>query len=168
MDIKEQIAQHIQLHGDMCFADYMNFALYGPGGYYNSGLQKFGKGGDFVTAPELTPLFGYALANQCQQVLQGLSSPVILEFGAGSGQLAVDLLQGLERLDSLPTQYLILEVSGALKARQQVLLQAKIPHLYERIHWLSTLPEYPVAGIMIANEVLDAMPVHRFINTEQG
>ena len=131
-------------------------------------MQKFGPEGDFITAPELTPLFGQALANQCQQVLATLDAPIVFEFGAGSGRLCVDLLIQLERLNCLPSEYHILEVSGNLRHRQQELVQLEIPHLANKIRWLSTWPEKPFNGVVIANEVLDAMPVKRFLQTANG
>lgn len=160
-----------QLHeqGDMPFVDYMQQVLYAPSmGYYSSGLVKFGMAGDFITAPELTPLFGQTLANQCQQILTQLDTPIIFEFGAGSGRLCVDILRHLERLHCLPLEYQILEISANLRQRQQALITAEIPHLAQRVKWLSQWPEEPFNGVVIANEVLDAMPVHRFMQTQNG
>jgi SAM-dependent MidA family methyltransferase len=145
----------------------MQTALYAPGeGYYSSGLPKIGTHGDFITAPELSPLFGYTLANQCQQVLSLLSSPIIFEFGAGTGALCVSLLTQLEHLNCLPDTYFILELSAHLRHVQQELIQQKIPHLASNIQWLEQWPSTPFNGVIIANEVLDAMPVHRFMHTE--
>ncbi len=111
--------------GALSFARYMELALYAPGlGYYSAGSQKFGAQGDFITAPEISPLFARCLARQCRQVLDALGGGAILEFGAGSGVLAVELLLELERLDSLPSAYFILELSAELRARQQCLLSA--------------------------------------------
>ena len=113
----------------------MNIALYQPGlGYYTSGSQKFGAKGDFITAPEVSPLFGQCLAKQIADVLgefqkNSNEKAVVLEFGAGSGVLAVDILLELERLGSLPDQYLILELSAELKHRQQQILMEKVSHL---------------------------------------
>ncbi len=147
----------------------MQAALYTPNlGYYTAGLQKFGPGGDFITAPELTPLFGQTLANQCQQILVALDSPIIFEFGAGSGRLCVDVLKQLDKLSCLPTAYHILEVSGSLRQRQQELIQREIPHLADKVQWLSSWPTQPFNGVVIANEVLDAMPVTRFLQTSDG
>lgn len=152
----------------LSFATFMQLALYAPGeGYYSSGLQKLGKHGDFITAPELTPLFGKTLANQCQQVLAALESPDIFEFGAGSGALCVALLAHLEVLNCLPEHYYILEVSANLRHRQMELIQQKIPHLAPKVVWLDQWPTNPFNGVILANEVLDAMPVHRFMVTEQ-
>lgn len=145
--------------GWISFADYMALALYTPGlGYYSGGARKFGAAGDFVTAPELTPLFARSLASQLVQVMQA-SSPNILEAGGGSGALATDLLLELERRQALPEQYLILELSGELRARQAETLELRAPHLLSRVQWLDTLPE-AFSGCVIGNEVLDAMPVH--------
>lgn len=169
MSLFSLIREQIQQKGALPFVDFMQQALYNPFyGYYSAGLQKFGSQGDFITAPELTPLFGYTVANQCQQILSQINEPLLFEFGAGSGKLCVALLQQLERLNCLPHQYLILEVSSDLKQRQQSFIREKIPHLFPRITWLDRWPEKPFKGIVIANEVLDAMPVHRFLHTEEG
>lgn len=141
------------------FARYMELALYAPGlGYYAAGARKFGAAGDFVTAPELTPLFARTLATQAAQILAA-SAPAILEAGAGSGVLAADLLDALESRGCLPERYAILELSGELRARQQATLAARVPHLLPRIEWLDRLPER-WSGLVLANELLDAMPVH--------
>src|SRR5690606_40751192 len=118
------------------FARYMELALYAPGlGYYSGGARKFGPGGDFITAPELTPLFGQALAAQVEQVMRA-SAPALIEVGAGTGLLAADLLLELERRDCLPESYGILELSGELRERQLDTLAAKAPHLAARVQWL--------------------------------
>lgn len=151
------------------FVDYMQQALYAPEfGYYSSALPKLGKGGDFITAPELTPLFGYTLANQCGQIFSSVDQPCILEFGAGSGQLCIDLLTALEKLERLPERYFILEISASLRQRQQAMITANLPHLAAKVEWLSAWPQTPFNGVAIANEVLDAMPVHRFMQTKEG
>jgi SAM-dependent MidA family methyltransferase len=145
--------------GWISFARFMELALYAPGlGYYSAGLDKFGAGGDFVTAPEISPLFGQCLARQAVQVLQ-LTGGDVLEIGAGSGRLAVDLMRELEHLDALPARYAILELSGDLRQRQQALIEQALPHLAARFYWLDTLPER-FCGLILGNEVLDAMPVH--------
>ncbi|MCG8494087.1 MAG: SAM-dependent methyltransferase, partial [Sneathiellales bacterium] len=138
-----------------------------PGlGYYSGGSCKFGAEGDFVTSPEISPVFGQCLARQCQQVFTQLEQPEILEFGAGSGALAVALLRELMRLDDLPERYLILELSAELRHRQQQRLREEVPELFERVVWLDSLPD-TFNGVVIANEVLDAMPVQRF-RVDQG
>lgn len=148
--------------GWISFARYMELALYEPGlGYYAGGAQKFGdhaEGGDFLTAPELTPLFAQALARQVAQVLRA-SAPMVIEAGAGSGRLAADLLPALDALGCLPQHYRILEVSGALRARQQATLAQRAPAYIERVEWLDSLPEH-FSGCLLGNEVLDAMPSH--------
>ena len=157
------IAAEIAARGGwMSFARYMELALYAPGlGYYAGGAQKFGgpgSGGDFVTAPELTPLYGQALARQVAQVLAA-SGPTLIEAGAGSGRLAADLLTALAALDSAPERYLILELSGELRARQQATLAERAPGLASRVEWLDELPDR-FSGCLVGNEVLDAMPTH--------
>ncbi|MCE7914747.1 MAG: class I SAM-dependent methyltransferase [Nitrosomonas sp. PRO4] len=146
--------------GWISFEQFMNLALYAPGmGYYNSGATKLGSAGDFVTAPEISSLFGRTLAQQVAQVSMETNPADMLEFGAGTGKLALDLLLELEKLDALPRKYLILEVSAELRQRQQILLNNQVPHLMHLIEWLQQLPE-EFTGVMLGNEVLDAMPVH--------
>ena len=147
--------------GRISFARFMELALYAPGrGYYSAGSRKFGEGGDFVTAPEVSSLFSRTLAHQCQEVLSRLGGD-ILEFGAGRGVMAADILAELDRLDSLPENYFILEISADLKERQRETIHEKVPQLAERVIWLDALPE-SFEGVVLGNEVLDAMPVHRF------
>jgi len=158
-----QIRDEIARTGWMPFSRYMECALYAPGlGYYSGALQKFGHDGDFVTAPELTPLFGRSLARQLAE-LMALSAPHLIEAGAGSGRLAADLLAELDRLGAAPQSYRILELSADLRARQQALIAAELPHLSTRVSWLDSLPD-AFDGVVIGNEVLDAMPVERLRN----
>lgn len=148
--------------GALPFLEFMELALYAPGlGYYSNGLRKFGADGDFITAPELTPLFGRSLATLAETVLRAVPGGEVLEFGAGSGALAIDLLRELERRDRLPRRYCILERSAALQQRQREALAAALPHLLERLCWLDQLPS-SFDGLMLANEVMDAAPVRRF------
>lgn len=169
MSLIDFFRQALSEQGSMPFVEFMHHALYAPNlGYYSSGSKKFGAQGDFITAPELTPLFGQTLARQCMQVLRILAKPIIFEFGAGSGQLCVDILSHLATQNCLPSEYHILEVSGHLKARQQALINEKIPHLAARVKWLSAWAPSSFEGVMIANEVMDAMPVNRFIQTTNG
>ncbi len=158
--LNELIRQDIAAQGGWIpFSRFMELALYAPGlGYYTAGSRKFGEAGDFITAPELSALFGRTVARQLVEVMQ-ISTPHILELGAGSGKLALDILGELEKLDALPESYSILEVSADLRQRQQALLNEKLPHLAARIHWLDALPE-KISGAVIGNEVLDALPVH--------
>jgi SAM-dependent MidA family methyltransferase len=149
--------------GAISFARFMELALYAPGfGYYSAGKHKFGAAGDFVTAPELGPVFAQCLARQCAQILDALPNGDLLEAGAGSGALAVQLLLELERVGKLPAHYFILEISSALRARQQALFEANAPHLLARVQWLDNLPSAGFRGIVLGNELLDAMPVERF------
>ncbi|KAI3605623.1 SAM-dependent methyltransferase, MidA [Cupriavidus necator H850] len=147
------------------FDRYMALALYAPGlGYYSGGSAKFGRdardGSDFITAPELSPFFARTLARQFAPLLaQGL--PRMLEFGAGTGRLAADLLLGLEQEGQLPDTYAIVELSGELRARQQATLAQRAPHLADRVTWLDTLPA-SFEGVIVGNEVLDAMPVQLY------
>lgn len=146
--------------GWISFEQFMNLSLYAPGmGYYSSGATKLGSAGDFVTAPEISPLFGRTLAQQILQISQQINHADILEFGAGSGKLGLDLLLELEKSDALPGKYFILEVSAELRQRQQTLFTDKAPHLVHLIEWLEQLPDQ-FTGTILANEVLDAMPVH--------
>lgn len=154
-------------HEKIPFVDFMHHALYAPNlGYYSADRTQLGTHGDFITAPELTPLFGATLAHACRDILKSLEHPHILEFGAGTGRLCVDVMKALERLDSLPCEYLILEVSASLKVKQQALILKEIPTLASRVRWLETWPDVAFSGVVLANEVLDAMPVHRFLKKD--
>ncbi len=176
--LRHHIDQAIdQAGGWIDFAQFMQLALYAPGlGYYSAGAVKLGSAGDFITAPELTPLFAQTLARHVGSVLATLDrgvtpltpgrenvdtgQRVILELGAGTGRLAHDLLRALEQQEELPEQYLILELSPDLRARQQHTLSVLAPHLRQRVRWCEHWPEQ-ITGVVLANEVLDAMPVHR-------
>ena len=146
----------------------MNIALYQPAiGYYSGGLQKFGQRGDFITSPEVSPMFGQCIANQVSEILLNLRNTsgeevYIIEFGAGSGVLAADVLLQLESIESLPDQYLILELSAELQQRQKETIRSKAPHLFELVQWLDRLPDDVTNAVIVANEVLDAMPVECF------
>jgi SAM-dependent MidA family methyltransferase len=158
--IKEQICA---AGGWLSFERFMDLALYAPGlGYYSGGARKLGKDGDFITAPEVSNLFGRCVALQCAEVLRALPMPSIVEIGAGSGRLAADVLARLESLGHLPRSYRILEISADLRDRQYAFLKERVPHLLDRIEWLDRPPEEPFEGVMLANEVLDALPVARF------
>jgi len=149
--------------GFLPFPRFMQEALYAPGlGYYSAGAQKFGSGGDFITAPELSPLFGACLAQQLAPVLAALEGGDVLELGAGSGCLAADLLTGLAGLGQLPQRYCILEVSADLRERQRQRLAALPAALFSRVVWLDAPPEGAWQGALVANEVLDALPVEVF------
>ncbi len=148
--------------GLLPFDRFMELALYARGmGYYVAGARKLGAQGDFVTAPELSPLFGRCVAEQCLQALDALQGGSIMEFGAGTGALSAEVLSALAGKGSLPSHYLILEPSPDLRERQQGLLTERLPDLLPRVQWLDRLPT-GFRGCVLANEVLDAMPVHRF------
>lgn len=154
------IADQIRQGGGwISFARYLELVLYAPGlGYYSAGSRKFGAAGDFVTAPEMTPLFGQALARQVAEIM-AQSAPEIIEAGAGTGLLAADLLLALEALGSAPERYRILDLSPDLAERQRNTIATRAPHLLHRVEWLDRLPEH-FSGVLIGNEVLDAMPAH--------
>jgi len=150
------------------FAQYMQHVLYAPGlGYYTAGSTKFGAAGDFVTAPEVSGIFGAVIARQCAEVLQQLGDGELLEYGAGSGKLAADMLESLQRLDALPSTYNILEVSPDLRERQESCLRQRVPDLVDRVMWLDS-PPTAMRGVLVANEVLDALPVERFVRRDSG
>lgn len=149
--------------GWISFADYMRMVLYTPElGYYAGGLQKIASvesgGGDFVTAPEISPLFSQALANQVAEVLP-ITGGDVLELGAGTGKMAAEILQVLAKKDSFPERYFILEVSAYLREIQRESIFDVIPKKYHRrVVWLDALPA-EMSGVVLANEVLDALPV---------
>jgi SAM-dependent MidA family methyltransferase len=130
-------------------------------GYYSAGARKLGVHGDFVTAPEVSSLFSRCLARQCAQVLQEIGGD-ILELGAGSGVMAADILLELALINRLPQRYFILEVSADLRDRQRTTLSERAPQLLSLVTWLDALPS-DLVGVVIANEVLDALPVQRFV-----
>ncbi len=154
--LREEIAR---AGGWITFARFMELVLYAPGlGYYAAGARKFGADGDFVTAPEISALFGQTLAQSIAAVLQQTGGDV-LELGPGSGKLAKDILSALDASAVLPDRYFLLEVSADLRERQQQALSMLPPHLSARAQWLDALPQ-DFTGIIIANEVLDVIPVH--------
>lgn len=149
--------------GWLPFDAYMQAALYEPGlGYYSAGARKLGAGGDFTTAPEMSPLFGRCIARHCAAVLGALGGGDVLEVGAGSGRLAFDVLVALAEQGCLPDRYLILEVSADLRERQRELLATLPAPVAERVQWLDAPPATPWQGALLANEVLDALPVQCF------
>ena len=162
--INEKIHSH---HGLLNFSKFMELCLYAPSlGYYAVGHEKIGPTGDFVTAPQISPLFCHCIARQTLQVLEQVHQGNILEFGAGTGEMASEILLYLEKQNSLPDNYFILEISPDLQQRQRQLIQQKCPHLLGRVTWLQHSPQ-KLSGVIIANEVLDAMPVHRFAVTDK-
>lgn len=161
--LRRRIADDIEASGGwISFERYMQLALYEPAmGYYSGGAHKFGAAGDFVTAPEISAAFSQTLAAQVAQII-ALSAAHIVEVGAGSGRLATDLLLELEQRGSLPERYLILDLSGELRERQRQTIGRAAPHLLDRVGWIDRLPEH-FDGLVVANELLDAMPVHRVV-----
>ena len=176
--------------GWVSFEEFMELALYAPGlGYYSAGSVKIGAGGDFVTAPEVSDLFSRCVARQCADVLaeigpssgsgsrsgsesesesgsgsaSGSGSGEILELGAGTGRMAATVLESLASLGVLPERYAILEVSADLADRQRTRLQQLPAELRDRVVWLDRLPSKPIRGVVLANEVLDALPFRRFV-----
>ena len=156
--IREQISA---AGGSISFHDYMQACLYEPGlGYYSAGASKFGLEGDFITAPEISPLFAVCLARSLAPVLHRQNGQVVLEVGAGSGILAARLLEHWQELDCLPLHYYILELSADLRTRQRQQIAEHCPEQLERVIWLDDWPNN-FQGVVLANELLDAMPVHR-------
>lgn len=154
--------------GALAFDAYMDAALYAPGlGYYTAGARKFGAAGDFITAPEISPLFSRVLARQSMEVLRELEGGELLEIGAGSGVMAAGVLAELDAENALPGTYYILDVSADLRERQRETLQQAIPDLLDRVQWLDELPE-DFRGVILANELLDALPVTRFRLADSG
>ena len=155
--IKQQITN---AGGKISFADYMHHCLYTPGlGYYSAGSHKLGDKGDFTTAPEISSLFSRTLAQHLIDVFQQLDQHTVLEFGAGSGKMAIDILLELEANNALPKHYYIIEVSADLQERQRKNIASSVPHLLNKVIWLDAIP-HNFIGVIVANEVCDAMPVH--------
>lgn len=161
--LRNLIAEDIQRNaGWIPFTRYMELVLYAPGlGYYSGGAAKLGKDGDFTTAPEITPLFGGALAHVAVDLMKQ-TRPQILEFGAGTGKLALDVLTELQHAGVEVESYSIVEVSGELRSRQEQALRD-----FPQVRWLDSLPS-SFSGVVLGNEVLDAMPVNLVIKTDQG
>jgi SAM-dependent MidA family methyltransferase len=152
--------------GVISFQRYMDLALYAPGlGYYAAGSIKLGEEGDFITAPEISPLFSQALANAILPIID--SQQIILEVGAGGGRMAADILVYLKQQNKLPKEYWILELSADLRQRQKNIIEKSIPEFMDKVKWLDSLPE-KFSGVVLANELLDAMPVQLFQKVEKG
>lgn len=162
--LRATLERHCQAAGGwLPFSIFMDLVLYAPESGYYTTTVPMGKQGDYFTAPELSPLFSYCLGMQCAEILKRLPTPAtILELGAGTGRMASDLLHFLESQNQLPESYLIFEVSSTLKRYQQSYLKQHCPAFFDRIQWLDRLPSTPMAGILLANEVLDALPFHLF------
>ena len=161
-ELRDYIRRALAKHGHIGFDDYMQMALYKTGlGYYQAGAVKLGIEGDFITAPELSPMFGSCIARQCSEILENTGGR-IFEFGAGSGLLATRILADLEKIGGLPESYEILELSPLMRERQRQTLAQYVPTLLNRVKWLSQLPQAPLDGVILANEILDALPLKCF------
>jgi SAM-dependent MidA family methyltransferase len=159
------IRREIAASGPISFARFMERCLYAPGlGYYSAGRLKFGKDGDFITAPELGPLFARCVARALAPALHACGEGAVwFELGGGSGAFARDCLLELQALDALPRHYWLLEPSADLRERQRERLQAELPAaLFARCAWLDRPPQHAWSGVLFANEVLDALPITRF------
>jgi SAM-dependent MidA family methyltransferase len=164
-----QISAEIDRDGPMPFQRYMDLALYAPGlGYYAAGSRKFGAHGDFVTAPELGSVFAQGVAQALAPTLQQFDRPAVMELGAGSGVLAVDLLAALDRLGAPPARYLILERSADLRQRQRQRIEQQAPQHRHRVEWIDAPPAAPFDGAIVGNEVVDALACVRFTMTAAG
>jgi SAM-dependent MidA family methyltransferase len=167
-----RVAAHVraaidEAGGWISFARYMELALYAPGlGYYTAGATKLGGAGDFVTAPEMTPLFATALARQVEAILAAAPGREIVELGAGSGRLAADMLNALAARNALPARYAILDPSADLRERQRATLALEAPAHAKCVVWLDALPA-TIDGAVVASEVLDALPV-RVVARREG
>ena len=166
--VRQCLFDKIADKGSLSFTEFMQTVLYEPGlGYYSAGSTKLGAEGDFITAPEISPLFSQSIAQAILPALEAIDKSSILEVGAGSGKMAADILLHLNHLDNLPEKYYILELSADLRLRQQQYIKSKAAELYERVEWLDSIPEN-LNAVVIANELLDAMPVVRFKKEKQG
>ena len=153
--------------GMIPFSRYMEMALYAPRlGYYRAGRRTFGPGGDFVTAPEISPLFGRTVARQVDQALSLIGAREVIEIGAGAGTMAAQVLAAL--LPRGAVRYRILELSAAMAARQREAIEARVPDALASVSWIDTFPEPGFRGVVLANEVLDAVPVERFEMATDG
>ena len=167
-ELADRIRERIEQEGPIPFSTFMEMALYEPGlGYYSAGLQKFGEGGDFVTAPQLGNVFARCLAKQIEQVGSELDQYEIIEAGAGTGILAADLIKALQDKHP-PTRYRILERSAHLRQVQSETLTKHVPEWMDRISWLDEPPKDDWQGVFLANEVLDALTVERFCIEPDG
>ena len=163
------ICAEIDRNGPLPFQRYMELALYAPGlGYYAAGAQKFGAQGDFVTAPELGSVFAESVAEALAPTLRQFGHSTVMELGAGSGALAVDLLAAWQRRDALPARYLILERSADLRERQRQRIDTLAPHQRRLVEWVDAPPEQPFDGAIVGNEVVDALACARFVMTGEG
>lgn len=156
----------VNAKGIISFADYMSTVLYFPRlGYYQQETLPMGKHGDFITAPELSPLFAACFAKECAAVFSQMGHAEVIEFGAGSGQFAIDFINAMKRGKHHIDRYIIIELSDSLKSQQRQRIQAALPHDADKFSWLDCVPD-AFSGVVIANEVLDALPCHAFTITK--
>ncbi|MGX5174956.1 class I SAM-dependent methyltransferase [Aliikangiella sp. IMCC44653] len=175
LGLKQLILDKIRRrNGRISFAEFMQMSLYAPElGYYQNALHKLGEQGDFVTAPEISQLFGQAIAGSLQDFFDVFAqqypqrSSAILELGAGNGSMAAAIIKALANESALPSKYFILEPSASLQSQQFQLLTKEVPELIDRVEWLASLPT-DFNGVILANEVVDAIPCERIIRTSQG
>ena len=162
--VMENLAKEIKANqGWMSFEDFFDFVMYKPGlGYYSAGAKKLGPSGDFTTSPEISRLFGKTVSNQVIALLNNFESPSIIEIGAGSGKLAYDIINNLINSKVDFDKYYILEVSADFIERQKQELSLLPDEAFEKVIWLDSILEVPVEGIVIGNEVVDALPFKRF------
>lgn len=164
--LSARIADRIRRDGPLRLSQFWDLALYAPGlGYYTAGSMKFGAEGDFITAPELGPMFAGCLAHW---IAEQPRFETLIELGAGTGRLAVDLLKALDERDRLPDRYLILDRSADLKQRQQQILADQCPDLLHRVDWVDQVPQSAWSGLMLGNEVVDAVAAERVLRTGDG
>ena len=162
--VMENLAKEIKANqGWISFEDFFDFVMYKPGlGYYSAGAKKLGASGDFTTSPEISMLFGKTVSNQVLALLNNFESPSIIEIGAGSGRLAYDIITNLINSKIDFDKYYILEVSADFRERQKQELSLLPDEAFEKVIWLDSILEAPVEGIVIGNEVIDALPFKRF------
>lgn len=166
--VHQCVLNKISVNGGISFTDFMQTVLYEPAlGYYSAGSTKLGAQGDFITAPEISSLFSKSIAQAIIPALDELANCNILEVGAGSGKMAADILAHLDSLNKLPEHYYILELSADLRLRQQQWLKQNQPNFFKRVVWLDSIPEN-LTAVVLANELLDAMPVVRFRKESDG
>ena len=153
-------------HGMISFKEFMHYATYAQDiGYYSGDSLNFGKCGDFITAPEESVIFGHSIAKHCASIIESIANASIVEFGAGSGSLAISLLKKMQEMNIKPRNYFIIDISEDLINRQKQKISKDIPELSSLVHWVTKMPEN-FQGIVIANEVADALPFERFIRAD--
>ena len=163
-----EIKQKIKLNGGkISFSKFMHHALYAPVvGYYSGKSEKFGESGDFITAAEETGILGRIIAKQCSVILNEIPDASIIEYGPGSGALAISILKQLLKMDLKPRAYYMVDVSEDLIERQKNRISTEFPEIYDSVIWISKIPD-GFSGIVIGNEVIDSMPFERFMISDK-